>query len=135
MTWVKAKRLDEFEQATAIKLPTCPPVAVFAADGEYFALDDKCTHGNSSLSDGYIDDCKVECVFHYAIFDLRTGAPLTLPATLPQKTYPVRQTDGWLEVDLPDELLAAPSEQQRAVDQTEVDVACSSGNTSSSDVE
>ena len=49
------------------------PVAVFNADGELFAIDDTCTHQDASLSEGWLEDCMIECPLHAASFDLRTG--------------------------------------------------------------
>ena len=66
-------------------------LAVFNVDGEFFATDDLCTHGQSSLSAGYVEpDCSVECIAHMARFSLRTGAALAPPATIPIKVYPTR---------------------------------------------
>lgn len=67
------------------------PVAVFhAEDGEFYAIDDLCTHGEVSLSEGEVAGCFVECWAHGSRFDLRTGEPDELPAITPVNTYPVR---------------------------------------------
>ena len=55
-------------------------VAVAIIDGEIFAVGDRCSHADVSLSEGEIDGCALECWLHGSAFDLRTGAPLTLPA-------------------------------------------------------
>src|SRR3954466_9243297 len=70
------------------------PVAVFNADGELFAIDDTCTHQDASLSEGWLEDCMVECPLHAASFDLRTGKPTGPPAKRPVRTYPVLAEDG-----------------------------------------
>jgi nitrite reductase/ring-hydroxylating ferredoxin subunit len=57
---------------------------------EVFAVDDVCSHANVSLSVGDIEDCTVECWLHGSRFDLRTGKPLSLPATRPVATFPTR---------------------------------------------
>jgi 3-phenylpropionate/trans-cinnamate dioxygenase ferredoxin subunit len=49
-----------------------------------------CSHGEVPLSDGDIDGCTLECYMHGSRFDLRTGLPLELPATMPVPVYPVR---------------------------------------------
>lgn len=76
-----------------MQVETVPPIAVFNVDGEYFAIDDTCSHDKSSLADGYIDGDRVECSWHFAKFCIRTGAALTPPATVPVSTYEVR-VDG-----------------------------------------
>jgi nitrite reductase/ring-hydroxylating ferredoxin subunit len=75
-------------------------VAVFRIAEGFFAVDDTCTHAESSLAEGYIEGDSVECEFHFAKFDLRTGAALTPPAITPVQTYPVAVHDGILYVDL-----------------------------------
>jgi 3-phenylpropionate/trans-cinnamate dioxygenase ferredoxin subunit len=80
------------------------PVAIIRTDdGEFYAIDDLCTHGEVSLSEGEIQGCFVECWAHGSRFDVRTGEPDELPAIYPVKTYPVR-VDGervLVDVDAP----------------------------------
>ncbi|MHB8645544.1 MAG: non-heme iron oxygenase ferredoxin subunit [Thermomicrobiales bacterium] len=57
--------------------------------GDYFAIEDVCTHDGNELSDGLIEGHTIECSRHGAIFDLRTGRG-TFPAVMPVATYPVR---------------------------------------------
>ena len=64
-------------------------VLVVNVDGEVFAVNDTCTHGAVSLSEGEIDQCAIECWLHGSSFDLRTGAPKSLPATAAIETYAV----------------------------------------------
>lgn len=80
---------------------------VRCASGEVFALDDECSHGRASLGDGDVlterGVCTVECWKHGSQFDVRTGAPVNLPATRPVATYPVT-IDGevvLVDVDAP----------------------------------
>jgi 3-phenylpropionate/trans-cinnamate dioxygenase ferredoxin subunit len=62
---------------------------VRTADGQVHAISDICSHGQVSLSDGEVEGATVECWLHGSTFDLRTGAPLALPATKPVPVYPV----------------------------------------------
>jgi len=48
--------------------------------GDVKAIDDKCSHGEISLSEGFVDENSIECWAHGAKFSLETGAPLSLPA-------------------------------------------------------
>lgn len=65
------------------------------------ALDDKCSHGEISLSEGFIDNETIECWAHGAKFDLNTGKPLSLPAYEPVATYEVLIENGdiFLEIE------------------------------------
>ena len=56
-------------------------------DGAYHAIGDACTHGDVSLSDGEVDGATIECWLHGSTFDLRSGRPLSLPATRPVPVY------------------------------------------------
>ena len=80
------------------------PIAIVRSDdGDFYAMDDLCTHGEVSLSEGAIDGCHVECWAHGSRFDVRTGEPDEFPAITPVKTYPVR-IDGervLVDVDAP----------------------------------
>ena len=72
------------------------PVGVYNCDGELYAIDDRCSHDDGPLCEGDWDPerCAVVCPRHGSNFDLRTGAPLTLPAYEPVATYPVHVVDG-----------------------------------------
>lgn len=75
-------------------------VALARAEGEWFALDDECTHEECPLSDGELRGHAIVCSCHGSEFDVRTGAVLAGPATEPVKIYPVRVVDGRLEVEV-----------------------------------
>ena len=76
------------------------PIALFLVNGEYFAIEDTCTHAEASLSEGFLDNHEIECPLHGARFDIRTGEALCMPAFEGVKTFPVHKKDGkfFLEV-------------------------------------
>src|SRR5580704_10168721 len=81
---------DEVAVGTALKVEKEGLVlAVFNVDGEFYVLDDLCTHGPGSLSKGYIDGDVVECNFHNGQFNIRTGEVVLPPCMVPVRTYPV----------------------------------------------
>jgi nitrite reductase/ring-hydroxylating ferredoxin subunit len=63
------------------------PVAVFNVDGAFYAIADTCSHEESSLSEGYIDEDIVECPKHGAMFHIPTGQVRSLPATRSVATF------------------------------------------------
>lgn len=76
-------------------------IALANRDGEYFALDNSCTHAGGPLAHNRLSpDCTVECSWHNSVFDLRTGAVVAGPARKPAKTYPVQVSEGrvWILV-------------------------------------
>ncbi|GGT30379.1 bifunctional 3-phenylpropionate/cinnamic acid dioxygenase ferredoxin subunit [Streptomyces purpureus] len=93
-------RLEELPAGSSVRLDTTPPIAVFNADGELYAIDDTCTHQDASLSEGWLEGRLIECPLHGAAFDLRTGRPACLPARRPVRTHQVTVTDGVIHVRL-----------------------------------
>ncbi len=70
-------------------------------DGDnVYALEDRCTHEDFPLSDGWVDDGCVYCPMHGAKFDIKTGEALSLPAYEDVKSFPVRIRDDKVEVDI-----------------------------------
>lgn len=65
------------------------PVAVAKYEGAIYAILDICSHADVPLSEGEVSDCAIECWLHGSQFDLRTGVPLSLPATVPVPVFAV----------------------------------------------
>ena len=77
-------------------------IAVVNCNGELFAIEDRCSHDDGPLAEGVLDEsaCTLECPRHGALFDLRTGAPKSLPAYVPVETFPVSVEDGMVRVEV-----------------------------------
>ncbi|WP_157156144.1 MULTISPECIES: non-heme iron oxygenase ferredoxin subunit [unclassified Diaminobutyricimonas] len=83
------------------------PIAVVKdSAGDIHAIGDTCTHGDISLSEGFVEDDTLECWAHGSRFSLTTGRPLTLPAFEPVPVYVVTVTDGDVYID-PSDTVAA----------------------------
>ncbi len=74
------------------------PVCLINLDGEFFALNDMCTHQEASLSDGEIVGDEVECPLHGGAFEIRTGQPAAFPVVVPVETYKVRVVGDEVQV-------------------------------------
>jgi nitrite reductase/ring-hydroxylating ferredoxin subunit len=86
---------------SALKVETGDLVlAVFNVDGEFFVIDDTCTHGPGSLSEGYIEDDVVECNFHNGQFNIKTGEVVSPPCMIPIKTYPVSVVEDRVTIEV-----------------------------------
>ncbi len=74
-------------------------VVIVNVDGEFYAVEDVCTHDGGPLGDGELEGCQLICPRHGARFDVRTGKALTLPAFEPVATFAVKVQDGdiWVE--------------------------------------
>lgn len=91
MRWVRAAAVDEVPEDEALGVQVDGiPVALVKVDEEIFAVNDICTHEHEHLSGGFVEDCAIECPRHGALFDLRTGKVLALPATEDLPVYPVK---------------------------------------------
>jgi 3-phenylpropionate/trans-cinnamate dioxygenase ferredoxin component len=71
-----------------------------AEDGNFYAINDVCTHENFLLSGGELFDLDIECPQHGSRFNLKTGVVTGLPAVIPTKVYPVAVEDGNVYVDV-----------------------------------
>ena len=92
---------DEVAEGAALKVETHGlALAVFNVDGAYYVMDDACTHGPGSLSEGYIEDDVVECNFHNGQFNIRTGEVVAPPCMVPIKTYPAIVEDGKVFIEV-----------------------------------
>jgi len=69
------------------------------SNGAVFAIGDTCTHGDISLSEGFVEGDTLECWAHGSKFSLKTGRPLTLPAYEPVPVYQVDLVDGDVFID------------------------------------
>ena len=77
-------------------------IGVFNCNGELLAIEDRCSHDDGPLAEGDFDPdaCTVECPRHGSSFDLRTGAPRTLPAYVPVDTFAVVVEDDIVKLEV-----------------------------------
>ena len=75
-------------------------VALFNVDGQFFAIDNKCTHRNGPLADGEISGYEVTCPWHQAKFDIRTGKAVGPPAQQAVTSYSIRVTGTDIEIEV-----------------------------------
>lgn len=73
-------------------------IGVYLVEGEYYALEDVCPHAYALLSQGFVEDGKVECPLHEAIFDIRTGQCLHGPGERNLNRYPVRVFEKQIQI-------------------------------------
>lgn len=91
MSFIKVCTREDVPEGEVFRVQgTAEAIALYNVDGEFFATQDRCTHGEWSLSDGYVDGGVVECSLHWGKFCVRTGKVKSLPACEPLKVYPVR---------------------------------------------
>jgi nitrite reductase/ring-hydroxylating ferredoxin subunit len=76
-------------------------IAVFNIDGEFYAIDDVCTHAFASLSEGFVEGDVIECPLHSGRFEIKTGKAVSAPCEVDLRTYPVRREDDAILVGIP----------------------------------
>jgi 3-phenylpropionate/trans-cinnamate dioxygenase ferredoxin subunit len=76
-------------------------LVIFNIAGSYYAIADVCSHDDGPVGEGELNGYEITCPRHGAIFDIRTGKVLSLPAIVDIPAYPVRVVDGQIEIGLP----------------------------------
>ena len=76
------------------------PIALFNVDGNFFAVDNTCTHRGGPLAEGAISGHEETCPWHGARFDVRTGEVAGPPAQKSVASYGVRVTGTDVEVEV-----------------------------------
>jgi 3-phenylpropionate/trans-cinnamate dioxygenase ferredoxin subunit len=69
-------------------------VVVFHVDGQFYALDDVCTHDGGPLGEGFLEGYTIACPRHGAKFDIRDGRVLCMPATVGTSSHEVKVENG-----------------------------------------
>jgi 3-phenylpropionate/trans-cinnamate dioxygenase ferredoxin subunit len=87
------RKLIDFEDVT---------VVVFNVDGQYYCIEDVCTHDGGPLAEGDLHGFKIECPRHGAMFDVRDGRVLSMPAVVPVPAYRVKVEGEDIFVESPD---------------------------------
>lgn len=97
--WVDVSRIEELPPGTRKVVDVDGvAVAVFNLGGEYYAIEDVCTHDGGDLATGEVDGEAIVCPRHGARFSIKTGEVLAPPAYEPVAIFPVRIHQGIVQV-------------------------------------
>ena len=111
-TKVDESKVEYVEIAPASELPNGErlfvevegrAIVILSIAGQFFAIDDICTHDDGPLGDGDIEGYNIVCPRHGGEFDVRTGKAVQLPAVVDIRAYPVRVVDSMIQVGIPKE--------------------------------
>lgn len=96
---IRVASVDDVPEGEAIVIDkdvtgTDDNIAIFNDNGEFYALNDTCTHAEASLAEGWIEDGEVECPLHSGRFCLKTGEVLCMPASIDTVAHRLDQQDG-----------------------------------------
>ncbi len=99
--WLEVLRTEEVEDGHGVRVDVAGErIAVFRDGDRFYAIGDRCSHAEASLSEGEVFDGEVECPRHGAIFDLATGVAKALPATRPVPTYRLKAEGGTIAIEV-----------------------------------
>ncbi len=78
-------------------------IALVRIGDDFYAIGDRCSHEDYSLSEGEVleDDVEIECWKHGSTFSLTTGEPQSLPAVKPVPVYEISVSGDDVMVQLP----------------------------------
>jgi 3-phenylpropionate/trans-cinnamate dioxygenase ferredoxin subunit len=97
--WVTVARVEELDPGERrIVAVDDTQIVVINLGGQYYAIEDVCSHDGGTLTGGTVDGDQIVCPRHGARFCIRTGAALSAPAYEPTSTFPVRIEDGVIQV-------------------------------------
>ncbi|MFD2673910.1 non-heme iron oxygenase ferredoxin subunit [Gulosibacter bifidus] len=101
MTFVRACALDEVQVDSPFRVEIEGQAIAVVRDsaGQVFAIGDRCTHGDISLSEGFVEEGTLECWAHGSKFSLCTGWPENLPAFEPVPVFDVKVEDDAIFID------------------------------------
>jgi len=89
--WIDVSAVDAVPEEDVIGIDLeGKSVALYKIDGEVFATDNICSHGNARLCDGFLEGHEIECPLHQGKFDVRNGKAMCAPLTEDIKSYPVK---------------------------------------------
>ena len=95
---ITACTVEDLPPGESVRVEGDPAIAVFNADGEFYAIDDTCTHQDASLSEGWLEGCFVECPLHAAgrcaptPLSCRTAWSTSTPAAAKRSRNPQRHS-------------------------------------------
>jgi naphthalene 1,2-dioxygenase system ferredoxin subunit len=102
MQWTDAAAVADVPEEDIIGVAVAGrDIALYSVEGQIYATDNICSHGNARLCDGFLEGHEIECPLHQGKFDVRTGQPTCAPITEAIRSYPVKIEDGrvWLVLE------------------------------------
>lgn len=97
--WVYVGSVNDFEEGISKVVQVGDDeVVVCRVEGEFRAVENRCSHDDGPLGEGEVSGHEVTCPRHGAKFDLRSGAALSMPAVTPIETFDVREDGGSIYV-------------------------------------
>jgi 3-phenylpropionate/trans-cinnamate dioxygenase ferredoxin component len=93
VAWVEAGTLENIPAGRVTLVfhePEDLRIAVCNVDGQFYAIEDVCTHDGGPLDQGQLEGDEIECPRHGARFCVRDGRATLMPAVMPVRTFPIK---------------------------------------------
>ena len=101
MPFVKVSTIGEIPKGKAGLVEAAgKKMALFNLDGQFYAIDNNCTHQGGPLAEGEVEGETVICPWHGAVFKITTGEVVDLPAPKGVASYNVRIQGSDIEVEV-----------------------------------
>ncbi|HSF00532.1 MAG TPA: Rieske 2Fe-2S domain-containing protein [Nitrososphaeraceae archaeon] len=101
MTWIKIAQTFDIPENKGKEIEVKGNrVAIFHANGRYYALEALCRHQDGSLAPGKINGEVVECPLHFWHYNIRTGELLDYLKDVKLETYnlDIRGNDIFIDI-------------------------------------
>jgi 3-phenylpropionate/trans-cinnamate dioxygenase ferredoxin subunit len=73
-------------------------VAVFKIAGQFYAIEDVCTHDGAEIASGELDGDEIVCPRHGARFCVKTGEVKCAPAYENVEVFPIQIENGKVQI-------------------------------------
>jgi 3-phenylpropionate/trans-cinnamate dioxygenase ferredoxin subunit len=102
MNWIRIACAPDLQDDEVLGLTVGGArIALCHGQSEFYATDNRCTHAEALMSEGYLEDGCIERPLPQARFDIRTDAALCAPATEPLRTHPVKREGDKIFIGAP----------------------------------
>ena len=103
--WINVVKTEELVPGQACLVDVDDTlIAIFNIDGDYFAIENVCSHDGSELliegleSTMRVNGDEITCPHHGARFCIKTGEALCPPAYEPINKFPTRVVNGMVQI-------------------------------------
>jgi 3-phenylpropionate/trans-cinnamate dioxygenase ferredoxin subunit len=99
--WIKIATTDAVEQDDMVAVEIeGKQIALYHVGDGFHATANICTHAYALLTDGFLDECTIECPIHAGRFDIKTGKALGPPVNIDIKVYKLKVEGSDILVEL-----------------------------------
>lgn len=99
--WINVAPLSEFPMGSRRTIDVDgKAIIIFNHEGNFFAIEDRCSHDDSPLHEGEIEGDEIICPWHGARFCIKTGKVTEPPAYEDIESYETRINDNMLQIRL-----------------------------------